>query len=148
MPITQITPRSQIDAMMAASIKKREQALLYQFAYIGESVVNLARTSRGYTDRTGNLVSSTGYVLVKDGEVVGTPYFAAMKNGESGKNQGREFAARKAAELIPAGIGIVVVAGMDYATHVEARGQNVLKLSEIEAKKMVDQLFNDLKARK
>lgn len=37
----------------------------------------------------------------------------------------------------PAGIVLIVVAGMDYAAYVEAKGLNVLDTSEIMAKKLV-----------
>jgi pyrimidine deaminase RibD-like protein len=144
MPITQLTPNQEIDKMIALQIQRREQALIYQLSYIGETVVNLAKETRGYTDRTGNLVSSTGYVVVKDGKIVGSPSFESKMNGDKGKQQGQEFAARKATELIPSGIGLVVVAGMNYAEYVEATGRNVLKLSEIEAKKMAEQMFKKI----
>lgn len=144
MPITQLTPRQSIEQHMQLEIQKKEQALLYYLAYIGESVVNIAKETRGYTDRTGNLVSSIGYVLVKDGRVVQSPSFDQTLDGATGAQQGEEFAIQKAAELIPRGFGIVVVAGMDYATYVEATGRNVLTRSEIEARNMAEEMAQKL----
>lgn len=144
MPITQLTPRQSIEQHMQLEIQKKEQALLYYLAYIGESVVNIAKETRGYTDRTGNLVSSIGYVLVKDGRVVQSPSFDQTMDGATGAQQGEEFAIQKAAELIPRGFGIVVVAGMDYATYVEATGRNVLTRSEIEAQNMAEEMAQKL----
>lgn len=144
MPITQLTPRQSIEQHMQLEIQKKEQALLYYLAYIGESVVNIAKETRGYTDRTGNLVSSIGYVLVKDGRVVQSPSFDQTMDGATGAQQGEEFAIQKAAELIPRGFGIVVVAGMDYATYVEATGRNVLTRSEIEARNMAEEMAQKL----
>ena len=136
MPIQQLTPRQSIERHLMDELRKKEQALIYYLAYIGETVVNIARETRGYTDRTGNLVSSIGYVLVKDGKTIENPQFSQAMEGAEGVQEGEQYAIQKAAELIPNGIGIVVVAGMEYASYVEATGRNVLTKSEIEAKSM------------
>lgn len=142
--ITQITPQREIEATIQKQLQNRINSILYRFAYIGEHAVNLAKTNRGYTDQTGNLVSSIGYVLVKDGKIVSMPDFKKIKNGAEGVQLGQEFAAKKATEMIPKGIGLVLVAGMNYAEHVQATGRNVLALSEIEAKTMAVEMFNQL----
>lgn len=144
MPIYQKTPQREIDKMIETRIQRMEEKIIYTLSYIGESAVNIAKETRGYTDRTSNLVSSIGYVLVKDGRVLGTPNFEAHKKGYEGKNEGEKFAAEKAATLIPYGYGIVLVAGMKYAAYVEATGRNVLALSEIEARKMAETMLKDL----
>ena len=147
MSIEQITPQSEIEAYMRRQIENREKAIIYKMASIGEEVVNLAKITRGYTDRTGNLVSSTGYVLVKDGKVINGGRFEQSLKGAEGQKQGETFAAEIAAQM-PAGIGIVVVAGMKYAAFVEAKGFNVLAISEIKAKQLVQDMMNKLAAQK
>lgn len=146
MPIQQLTPESQVKAYIEKQMKMREKALLNQFAYIGETVVNFAKDNRGYTDRTGNLVSSTGYILIKDGKIMNSK-FESESGGGAGAREGEKFASR-IAKGMPDGIGIVVVAGMEYAKHVEATGKNVIAVSEIKAKQLVNEMINKLGLKK
>lgn len=150
MPIKQITPKSEIEAMIRKQVAAREKAITYKMASIGEEVVNFAKETRGYTDRTGNLVSSTGHVLVKNGKVTGGGNFVQAAPMESqpgvqynGATKGESFAEEVAAKM-PNGVGIVVVAGMGYAGNVEATGRNVLALSELKARKLVSQFINKI----
>jgi hypothetical protein len=142
MSVTQITPQSEIEAYLKQQVERRNQAILYKLASIAEQVANFAKETRGYTDRTGNLVSSTGYVLVQDAKVISGKFESALK-GESGAKQGEAFAAEIAATL-PQGIGFVIVAGMNYAAYVEAKGFNVLAISEIKAQKLVEEMIAKL----
>lgn len=147
MSCEQITPQSEIEAFMQRQLELREKAIIYKLASIAEEVVNFAKITRGYTDRTGNLVSSTGYVLVKDGKVITGGKFEQSLKGADGTKEGETFAAEIAAQM-PSGIGIVVVAGMKYAAFVEAKGFNVLAISEIKAKQLVQDMMNKLSAQK
>lgn len=154
MPIKQLTPKAAIKKALDEKIKNIETAITYKMASIGESGTNTAKETRGYTDRTSNLVSSTGYVLVKDGKVAKEPSFEQHDPGVvaedtanvkyDGADQGEQFAKEMAGQM-PAGIGIVVVAGMDYAGAVEAKGLNVLAVSELQAKEQVEDYLKTLK---
>lgn len=151
MPITQLTPQSSIEALIRKQVADRERAITYKMASIGEEVVNFAKETRGYTDRTSNLVSSTGHVLVQDGKIKGSGGFEQVAPKEAipgteynGAEKGEAFAEEIAAKM-PAGIGIVVVAGMEYAGHVEATGRNVLALSEMKARQLVKNFINKIK---
>ena len=143
MPITQLTPRQSIESYLMKELEKKEKALIYSLSYIGEQAVNIAKTTRGYTDRTGNLVSSIGYVLVKDGKII-TSKFEQTLSGSEGVTEGTKYSHEKAAEMIPSGVGIVIVAGMNYAKYVEATGRNVLTRSEIEARNLAKRMIKKL----
>lgn len=91
------------------------------------STVAAARSLNTYKDRTGNLRSSIGYVLYRDGMRVGES-FEAKPAGESGA-EGVDTARRVAETVSTENQGqlvAVLVAGMDYAVYVESRGFDVI----------------------
>jgi len=114
--------------MLKARSKSIEQAILMRLTMLGERCVNTARSSSDYTDRTGNLRSSIGYVVMANGKQVKGNFLSSIK-GEEG-----EHAARSLAELISSrfatGYALIVVAGMDYAYYVESTGRDVLSSAE------------------
>jgi hypothetical protein len=119
-----ITPKfkpSDLRAMLEARFKLIEAALLLRLQRTGEQFVINARTKGDYTDRTGNLRNSIGYVILKDGEQIG----GEVKGGtEGGKSADRVL--QDAIGKFPRGYVLIVVAGMDYAAAVESKGKDVL----------------------
>ncbi len=118
---------------------------------LGEMCVIEARTNKGYMMQTGALLSSTGYQVFVDGVAIHTQFDAASgaqsDAATKGVKTGQEVAERIGKET--QGICLVVVAGMNYATYVEAKGRNVLTsaehLAERELPKMLEQLCKDIK---
>jgi hypothetical protein len=143
MPIKPMTTRAEIVAYLDEQVRRTEQAVLNTLAYVGETCVNIARIGGSYTDQTGNLRSSTGYVLVKNGRVVHASAFEAEKRGGDGASKGRAFAEQKAREHTK-GIALIVVAGMKYAAYVAASGRDVLDSAELRADQLVPQLLEQL----
>ena len=139
MPIKQITPMQDIEVYLKEQIRGREEALINTMAYAGEMVVNDARVNGSYRDRTGNLRSSVGYLIVKDGTIIRKGGFGGLSGGAEG-----EIFARKIAGDFPSGIVLIVVAGMNYAQYVAAKGYNVLDSSEALARKIIPQLIKQL----
>lgn len=83
--------------------------------------MKIARKKGNYQDHTGNLRSSIGYVIVKDGDILTENY----KQSTSGtdKQTGIREAKRLVSELIPLykrGWVLIGVAAMPYAVYVEA----------------------------
>lgn len=143
MAIKRITTNAEISAHLATQLDRREEVIIYNFTYVGERCVTEARTSGSYTDRTGNLRGSVGYVVIKDGQVLRSGGFAPTNGSEQGSKgitNGERFARSLAAEF-PRGIVLVVVAGMSYASYVSARGYNVLDSAEQLAQKIVPQIL-------
>lgn len=146
MPIKRLTPNSAIAAHLEAQIKRREDAIIYNLSYVGEQCVAEARTAGSYTDRTGNLRGSTGYVIIKDGQILRSGGFEPVngtENGSRGIKDGPTFARSLATEY-PHGIVLIVVAGMKYAAYVSAKGYNVLDSAELLAQKIVPQMLAQL----
>ena len=132
-----------VDEMVAVAAGQMEQAVIYRFAEIGEKCVNEARKKHDYTDRTGNLTSSIGYVIAVDGQVIRQSSFEKVKRGDDGVKRGPDMA-REIAAQTPKGIALIVVAGMNYARYVADRGKNVLQSAELLQEKLVDRLVKQL----
>ena len=143
MAITQITPEEQVDAYLRLELERRNRVLLRTMYYVGERVLNAARSTQSYKDQTGNLRSSLGYVVVQDGEIVQASDFQPVKNGKEGVAKGQEYVRdliRRNAE----GIVLIVVAGMNYAQYVAAKGYDVLDSSELLAQELVPKMLKQL----
>ena len=120
--------------------------ILRNLAYIGEQCLNKARSTDSYKDQTGNLRSSIGYVIVEDGKVIQASDFAPSEKGTDkakGQATGKAYASELAARF-PSGITLLVVAGMNYATYVSAKGYDVLVGAELLADQLTDKLLKDL----
>lgn len=125
-----------------------ELELLRRLQYIGEHAVNEARRNHAYKDQTGNLTSSIGYAIFKDGELWHISHFNQKYNSKKKKSiegtlEGANYA-RSLASQYPEGIALVVVAGMDYAAYVERRGLGGMTGAELQAKEEVEKLLVSL----
>lgn len=143
MPIKQTTTAEQIDAYIEKQMQTWRKLIVRNFIYVGEQVLNAARSTDSYKDQTGNLRSSIGYVIVKDGSVVRASSFEQVKNGSDGTSKGRSYAESLAARY-KNGIALIVVAGMNYAAYVKKRGYDVIDSSELLAEQLVPQMLREL----
>lgn len=89
---------------------------------IGEEFVNKARSKGEYMDQTGNLRSSVGYILIRDGKVINQNI--SGKDAE-GKIVAVDFA-NQVKSTYNKGLVLVGFAGMEYAAAVEAKGFDVI----------------------
>jgi hypothetical protein len=133
---------SDIDNYIDAKIKRAEDVLINALEYVAIECQNEARNNGSYQDQTGNLRSSVGYVIVRNGEVVKKSKFPIVKNGSYGQKEGLSLSARLALEYRD-GIALIVVAGMNYAAYVET-SRNVLTSSELLAERLVPKMLKDL----
>jgi len=120
-------------------VKSRvDLAIFYRLSKIGEELVNYARSippEIGFTDRTGNLRSSVGYVIVKNGSVVKEDFLTVVGSAPKPVD-GKEIGKNHAMELSKHhtnGYALIFVAGMNYAYAVESRGRDVLTSTEYQA---------------
>ena len=121
MPITQLTPMSEIDRYTEQQLERLKQVLIRNLMYIGETVLNRARSTNSYKDRTGNLRSSIGYVITVDGRIIHSSSFQTVKQGKDGSSM-----------------------GMYYSSYVSAKGLDVLDSSELLAERLVPQMLKQL----
>lgn len=127
------------------------KAVLHFLTAVGEYCVGYARDSGLYTDRSGNLRSSVGYIIFKGKEEVSYSGFDSNANnaepnkrdGLTGANQGLEYA-RSLVSEVSADYSLIFVAGMFYAEYVEKKGYDVLIATEIEAETYAQNLWNQI----
>lgn len=143
MGITQATPAYEIDAYIERQIEFVINALIYRMKYIGEKCLNAARETNSYKDRTGNLRSSLGYVIVSDGSIVYQSDFEVVKQGNDGSKSGIQYA-KEIVKQFPEGIVLIVVAGMNYAAYVSAKGYDVIDSAELLADNEVPKMLKQL----
>lgn len=132
MSIESITPQAAIKEYLRTKVKTFEKDLLSKLSYIGESAILIAREKGSYTDRTGNLRNSTGYVIALDGEIVSS---AGFLTGE-GQAYAEELSRTTRGKAV-----LVVCAGMNYASYVSARGYDVLDSAELESRRLARALI-------
>jgi alpha-L-fucosidase len=158
--------------LMAEKIKNLENLVEFQFSFIGLKTATNAKEVSTFQNQTGNLRSSIGFVLAKNGEIIEVGGFTRVSgngenmaivnfttkegkevsfhakgksgDGQSGVKVGREYA-EELARSSGKGYVLIIVAGMNYAGYVEAKGYNVLtesgKYLESEANKMIERIL-------
>ncbi len=102
-------------------VDRAEERIYRLLQRAGEEFVKIARKKGNYKDRTGNLRSSIGYVIVKDGDILTEDYEQSSEGTD--KQNGIREAKRLVSELVPIysdGWVLVGVAAMPYAVYVEA----------------------------
>lgn len=137
--------KGNIDETFRAFLAEVERQIIESLCRVGEEAVKLAKLippERGFNDQTGNLRSSIGYVVVKDGKPVNVS-FGAVKGGHAGVNEGQRLALQIGSNYTD-GYALVVVAGMNYAVHVESKGRDVLTSAEKFAEKEIAKELADL----
>lgn len=139
--------RKRFDAFLNEVEKKQ----IVRLQRLGEMCLVEARTNKGYMMQTGALLSSTGYEVFVDGVAIHSQFDAASGAESNAAEMGIK-SGQSIAETIgkgTKGIALVVVAGMNYAAYVEAKGYNVLSsaehLAERELPRMLEKLISNIK---
>ena len=100
----------------------------------------------GIANRTGNLRSSIGFVVVKDGRIISRGGFERVdgpdraKTSVDGSQVGQELA-ESLARNYPKGYALIVVVGMEYAVLLQSvENKDILASGEIYLKKELKKL--------
>lgn len=91
MPFKMRTPLSVIGDRIETKSESKLIAIVNLFCFVGESCIVEARNGGDYIDRTGNLRSSIGYAVLRDGKVVQRNCVDKVKNGDEGVSKGDKF---------------------------------------------------------
>lgn len=110
--------------------KEIENQTIQHLSKILHRAIELVRTkmlNKSYQDHTGNLNSSTGFIIYKDGKVVHKDFRESVigTDKSTGIKKGLDIAMSELRES--KGWGILFVSGMEYASWVESRGFEVLR---------------------
>lgn len=133
MAITAKFNRQTFEKVVRERMKKIVDAIVYSLNAVGENFVKNARENADFQDRTGNLRSSIGYIITRDGVIVEENFEKSGKGTEDGSvgiARARKVSS-EIAEKFPKGYALIVVAGMEYAAAVESNGYDVLTASSL-----------------
>lgn len=122
--------------------KRLESATVFLLQFMGEELTKYAREQHNYTDQTGNLTNSIGYAVVRNGKIVN--YGGEIKSGDCAA-EGLKIAQKMAANA-SSSFSLLIVAGMNYAAYVEAKGYNVILPAELKAKADLPSYMQKLQA--
>jgi hypothetical protein len=158
--------KAEIKALMDKRREMIKKAILLNLKRVGETFVTRCRENRTYTDRTGNLRSSIGYVILHNGIQMNENFkkFPATKSAEtkkgSGESGGKPEADKDGVAVAksmidevkgkyPKGFVLICVAGMEYAAAVEFMGYDVISngaiLAEAELKLALQRISKKIK---
>lgn len=134
--LTPLFTTSQLDRWFEHFQSKAEDKMLVLLQTGGEKFIQVARRSGSYKDQTGNLRSSIGYVIAKDGKVVAENFKESDKGSDksTGKFKGNRLAVEVSLSH-KGGYVLVGVAGMEYAAAVEAMGYEVVSGANTQCEK-------------
>ena len=140
MPMRMTTSLRKISGFTEQEIRKNEKVLLNIFCEAGEECIIEAKNGGTYTDQTGNLRSSIGYVVLRDGKVYQQGQVDQTKDGKEGISEGKKYLEKRIKAAKQDGIMLIVTAGMNYAEYVETR-RVVLSSAELKAPDIVRELL-------
>ncbi len=123
--------KAQITQLLQQRRQRVQDAVLSMLKRTGEQFVTNARENANFKDRTGNLRSSMGYVVLYNGQQISND-FKTVSGGKEGKQIAKEVIDAIKKEF-PRGFVLIGVAGMDYAAAVEAKGYDVITASSTTA---------------
>jgi hypothetical protein len=126
--VVKVIPRFSAKEIRRLIQKKQaaiEDAIILALKKVGEEFVRNARSTNTYKDQTGNLRSSIGYVILKNGAQMFADFGGRTSDGPEKARQVAEDVAGKFGR----GYILIGVAGMEYAAAVEARGYDVITSS-------------------
>lgn len=139
-----------VDKDIARHQKRLERIVQDVFTAEGEKLTAHIRNrskQESWIDQTGNLRSSVGYVVTKNGAKVGSSTFQQVKDGAEGAKIGAAEAERRALEQ-KADYAVSVVAGMEYAEFVEAHeNKDVLASARLIAQEDIQTMEEDISIR-
>ena len=127
-----------------------DKAIVSRLQLIGEQFVRDARTKTkeqgGFGDQTGNLRSSIGFVILKDGETTHEDFQLASggTDRETGLLRGKAEIAKLKGKY-PSGYVLLCVAGMEYAADVEKKNKDVITGSSLIAREALNKAIQTIK---
>lgn len=138
--------KGNIDATFKALLAEVEMQIIESLCRVGEQAVKLAKLippERGFRDHTHNLRASIGYVVFVDRKPVNIYFETQDSKGQTGVTEGQRLALEVGSKT-NAPYALIVVAGMNYAVHVESKGRDVLTSAEKLAEKEIAKELADL----
>lgn len=148
MGIRMATKLDEIHNTLMREAQRVERLTIRALSYLGEQCVIRVRDRGGnksWYDQSGNLRSSVGYVIARNGSIIQYSDFNQVKQGAQGVKVGKDLA-EELARRYSNDYVLVIVAGMNYAEYVEAMdNKDVLASTELWAIEQVPKMLEKLK---
>ena len=131
--------KNQIQTLFNRLAQKAEDVIIQLLKRTGEEFAKTARISGLYNDQTGNLRSSIGYVIVKEGNILHQDFRDADKGTDkaTGKQQAEQLA-MDLSKTYNKGYVLICLAGMKYAVYVEAmENKDVVSAAALSAESFI-----------
>ncbi len=111
---------------------------------VGVEKVRKKMETKPYEDHTGNLNSSTGFIIYRDGKVVHRDFRESDKGTDktTGLKEGLSLALAELRES--SGWGVVLMSGMDYASWVQGKGYDVLLSATTNLDSILKESFEEI----
>ena len=122
--------------------KRLEEEMIIALVEAGNSIVNIAKDTHTYKNRSSNLEASTGFGVVVKGKLV---EYGGFDTSLIGGNVGIEVLKSVVNEIADREYAIVVVAGMEYAAYVERCGYVVLDNARYDGESVLSGLLDKIK---
>ncbi|MBR8725811.1 hypothetical protein [Bacteroides pyogenes] len=136
---------SDVNSFYSYFTDRAEDKIFQMLSAAGERYIEVARKSGSYKDHTGNLRSSVGYMIFRDGKRV-ADNFEKSQNGtdrQTGVTKARRLAKKIALE-VGTGWVLILTAGMEYAARVEALGYDVATSGTIQSEEYLRETSKNL----
>lgn len=141
MAIRMVTPASAVDKILYKAFEILKNEISMCLAKLGEECIAKIRDrscEESWYDQTGNLRSSIGYAVYDHGVKLLQSAFRTVLQGSEGSSEGQKMISQLGKEYAST-YALVVVAGMNYADHVEAlENKDVLASTELWAKGVIN----------
>lgn len=111
-----------LDSQFEEEKERIKKIAIMKMQRIGEMYSNISKNSGNYKDQTGNLRSANGYGIKDNGSII------KVESGRNETNSGIQKQETKAE------VELIIGNGMDYCSHVEAKGYDVVSTGIITAK--------------
>lgn len=148
MGIRMTSKLDEIHKILMKEAERVDRLTIRALSYLGEQCVIRVRDRGGdksWYDQSGNLRSSVGYVIAHNGSIIQYSDFNQVKQGSEGVKVGKDLA-EELARRYSNDYVLVIVAGMNYAEHVEAmENKDVLASTELWSIDQVPKMLEKLK---
>lgn len=112
---------SNLNKVFQASAEKMLQKAKARFIEVGVSFKKYAKENKGFEDHTFNLVSSIGFGIAFQGQLIHVDFEG---KGAEGVEKGEKLVAELASKC--SNMTLICVAGENYALAVESKGRDVI----------------------
>lgn len=142
------TTKLDFDLIVQKQLKDIDNLVFQQLVELCDERIAIQRAKvspEGYSDQTGQLRSSVGYIICRDGKVRHENFELAPYGTDKapGLKAGRDLALSQL--RISQGWGIVMVAGMEYASWLETNyGRSVLVTATFKLENDIEYILKNI----